>query len=1117
MKSLISKKVIIIFSVLIFIVASAVIVAFTTGNTHFPSLSDPDGIFYERQDDSGNVLYTITNKEMYEEIKRNDGVQQLLFMIDTVLLHEYLDELTDDEILDRKVKLIYGTSDAAEIAKLPEATKTSLEEAFEMNMVLSGYEGNELAYAALTLARENYARFAMKEAKAITDLNIAKEYINNTWEDIYAVRIRFTSSADAKDVLLKYHLLEYNTVTLREYKGFTYKDETLLDRNDELVQAYITIDTFYYDVLMNIVNLNDQIVYEKGTGNTYTGANDKVFTLDDSGNLLDTDSEVVIAHTNLFINKADAVSHKDANTSYYTVTKTDPFDHEENAVVKTQVGGIVVYTIDKNGKIYDISQNDVTATTDLKVNKVFTPIASVTKATVNNSTFLTDQEILNKYILMYNYVYGAYRDLLPENATPEDLMALDNPNLHFNYLEVKSAQASLATYMFKTLKFFSDVTKPFSTAPKTYAGANDTATYLVYKIHQEPKFDAEKVMFDHIESQIKIPTIVGGNITLPTSGWYGSTISWTSGNTRVISSKGVVIRPSEDTEVVLTYRISFNGETRSGALTIQVLASGNTVEVTPTGDTEVTFETILDDVEIYDQLTYTLIDAQLQSTNAASPISTYLVKLRQTYGFKIYDRFVGVGYTKVDKDYSYQTRGSKTLLATLSGRPGYEDEEIEFSADTFYEYALTKNSALYVMYASQFKELVRTSYFTHLFGTQTDLTKNKSDQMRNIVNYVDSIKQYYPYLKQLYESYNLSFPYASFTDYIYSEHNGAKTEYDLIRNSVVSTLQSYIIMESVDDLDIVELMYPTIEEYYDNYFSLNVNHLLIYFDFDEDGKPDDYFAYIDSLSDIETDEYETTLASLENEIRLYLGETGNTFTTLKTAYANATREHETWGTFKQKGFQIMNQSLNTVDSESVSHSLTYSGEYGVKDTYVQEFVDALIALYADYTLPQNSGLSEMMSQLVDTVNGSHIILVTKGDDFERPSARFVESDPSNPVYSTGIVNEADKPTLAQIQLYAHYYLYNSFYDLSNADVETTYNITLPKISATLRAKLAVFSDDVLQDMLVLGTVNVNLADRMQTGRFPDNDFNHRTTAQMLQQFVDTRDAYYNAVFGKYTD
>lgn len=50
------------------------------------------------------------------------------------------------------------------------------------------------------------------------------------------------------------------------------------------------------------------------------------------------------------------------------------------------------------------------------------------------------------------------------------------------------------------------------------------------------------------------------NVTLPTSGPYGSTIKWSSSNPSVLSENGVVTRSTEDIEVTLSYTITLDGK-----------------------------------------------------------------------------------------------------------------------------------------------------------------------------------------------------------------------------------------------------------------------------------------------------------------------------------------------------------------------------------------------------------------------------------------------------------------------------------------------------------------------------------------------------------------------------
>ena len=95
-----------------------------------PSLGDPDGVFYERLDTEGNVIYSITNEEIYEHIKANNGVQQLLMMVDTELLKDYFDGITEAEITDKIEKLTYGTDDDALILDMTVEDKEAKEAEF---------------------------------------------------------------------------------------------------------------------------------------------------------------------------------------------------------------------------------------------------------------------------------------------------------------------------------------------------------------------------------------------------------------------------------------------------------------------------------------------------------------------------------------------------------------------------------------------------------------------------------------------------------------------------------------------------------------------------------------------------------------------------------------------------------------------------------------------------------------------------------------------------------------------------------------------------------------------------------------------------------------------------
>lgn len=1106
MSNPLTKKIIVITSVILTIVLGAVILALATGNTRMPSLQDPNGVFYERLDSEGNVIYTITNEEIFEQIKSNNGIQQLLMMVDTLLLEEYFDDITNEEITDKIQELTYGTNDDTEIAELDEETRTRLEDEFARSMVLSGYEGNEEAYVSLLIVREKYALEVLTEE--LTEIEVATAFISSYFEDMKAINIRFTSKEDALDVLERFHLAELNDEALALYKGFVFSDETLLDDQENIVEAYVTVDTFYFDENDNLLNIDEEIVYTIGTGGEYTDEDDISYTLDIDGNLVDNESTVVVSKDLIFNTLEEATTYKEANTTYYTMSKTNPFDEDEDILVKDALDNLV-YTITSDGTVYDATLTDVTDTHSLIFNKVYKAQDEVTTFTSNNTTELTEQEILNYYILMYNYVYGEFRDLLPENATKEDLVALDNEYLSFNFDEVKENNAALATYIFRTISALNE--KTYSHEPQSISSQAIAFHYLTFKLEEAPKYDLGKAVLDLIESSIVLPENIVESIELPTTSEYGAKITWASADKTVISNTGEVTTPDVATIVDMNYTIKALGETRTGTISVNILPTGENSTVTDPNITFPSLKSMINNDTIYNAVAEKLIDDKVYGTNGATNISKKLVELRTEVGLEIYDYYLGLDYMKTDASFEPNEKGDKTLVASLE-KTLTSEEPVEFTADDLHVYALSKNPAIYTVYASEFKEMLYSEFYEEAFGTQRNIKRNDTARMDEMYAAVSNSKQYYVYLKSLYEQYGMTYPYDSFSDYAYSQY-GTKTELALLEYFIARELQPYLINSVIDQYNVVEALYDIVEENYNNYFSLDVVHLLIFIDFDEDGNPDDYKEYSEALTLEEKEALNTLLAGLEIAIDEYDGD----FADLVDEYLKATRDDETWGVYKQKGILLTQQDLNMQDSEdeTVFHSLNYSGEYGTKDNYAEEFTQALISLYQEYRLPQNLDLEELLSDLVITEFGLHLILVEKGDDFEQFSAKYSSTEEDADQYSDAVFNESDKPTLAQLELYATYKFYEMVYDLTNADIEEKFNITVPKIPASVTNALDFYFDGVLNEFYVLGTVNVRMSQLLVSGNFVVNDYTELTNAELMANLKEVEDAYYGAILGKY--
>ena len=1106
MNNPLAKKIIIIGSVVLAVVLGAIILAVTVGNKTMPSLGDPDGVFYERLDTEGNVIYSITNEEIYEHIKANNGVQQLLMMVDTELLKDYFDGITEAEITNKIEKLTYGTDDDALILDMTDEDKTAKEAEFARSMLLAGYEGNEAEYVSLLIAREKYALEVL--AEELTEVEVGTAFISSYFEDMKAINIRFTSREDALAVMGKYHLVEIYGNTLAQYKGYNYTFETLVDGDGNIVEAYTTVEVFYFDATANILDIEEDIIYTKGEGNVYTDEDDKTYSLDESGNLVNNLDEIVIENENIFNTYEEAETYKDANTVYYTMNRIDAFDKTEDILIKNSADE-VVYTLKSDGKVFDATDTDVSDTHELIFNKHYREQKNVSTFTPNNSNELTDAEILNYYILMYNYVYGEYRDLLPENATKEDLAALDNENLAFNFDEVNKIAPSLATYMFKTVSQLND--KTYSSKPQSIAVSSTTYYYLTHKLEEPTKYDLGKAVLDLIEQSIAIPQSVVEDIVLPTTAEYNATITWVSSDKTVIANDGKVTTPAVNEIVDLSYTIKVLGETRIGKVTVNVLTEGNNSKLPDVTISYPALETLINNDTVYQAVSNKLLDTKVFGSNGSTNINKKLSALRTEMGFTIYDYYLANDYKELDSTYNVKNNGDKAIVASLDSTLTSEDP-VEFSAEALFTFTLGKNPAIYTLHAAQFKELLYSTYYEETFGTQRNILKNDTVRMDEMHSVIANSKSYYLYMKNMYAQYGMSYPHKSFLDYAYSQY-GTKTETALLEYFITSELRPYLINEVIGEYDVIEALYPIVEGNYNNYFSLDVTQLLVFIDFNEDGSPDNYNDYVATLTPEENTAFMSLLASLETEINDYEG----AFTALVTAYQKASREDETWGEFKQQGILLLTEVLNMPDEkdQEKTHSLHYSGPYGVKDTYDEDFVTALTSLYQEYRLPQNSELTELQSDLIVTQFGLHLVLAKQGENFEQFSAKFTSADLNADQYDEAVFNDSDKPTLAQLELYATYKFYTMVYDLSNADVEEKYGIEVPNIPASVMKALEFYFDDVISEIYVLGTSNIKMAQLMTDGNFLGNDYIDLTPAEILANFDDIEAAYYEAVLEKY--
>ena len=217
-----------------------------------PKISNPEDIFYSTEN------FDITYGDLYDSVKINDGLNQLLAMVDADLLSDYLAAVTQSQIDKKVLKLKFGTDDEDEIAKMPEDQIEYMLQNFADTLFLMGFSNdNYEEYVRLVLAREHY----------VIELMTSEETANETWHvgpekiavyydqafenDIQSIKIKFNSEADARNVMREFNLITRNgqlmlytgTRPIAEVPSFDFNDSNTRALTDEEVKA-VFIDMY---------------------------------------------------------------------------------------------------------------------------------------------------------------------------------------------------------------------------------------------------------------------------------------------------------------------------------------------------------------------------------------------------------------------------------------------------------------------------------------------------------------------------------------------------------------------------------------------------------------------------------------------------------------------------------------------------------------------------------------------------------------------------------------------------------------------------------------------------------------------------------------------------------
>jgi len=391
-----------------------------------------------------------------------------------------------------------------------------------------------------------------------------------------------------------------------------------------------------------------------------------------------------------------------------------------------------------------------------------------------------------------------------------------------------------------------------------------------------------------------------------------------------------------------------------------------------------------------------LIDDLTQYFITDDNIEKVMQEKRDEVGLEIYDPLMKLKY-KYNTGITYDNKGDKTLIAKFG--------DTEITADDLYNYMEDKVGTFYSIELTKVKWLVQSDEYENVYGESRDYMNNSSEKMAEHRNELRNIKSIFS--SNGYANYGFSSNDYTWEEFLYLAFSATSENKVIEQLFVVRNLQPALIYPTLS----YDSVAPYIQDQVDNYFSLNVNHILMFVDFDNDFQPDSFDDLIAGFSAAEQTEYNSLKVAFENLVLDKYNNDGLTEEEIVDEFQDSLIDdpNNEWAIFKQYGFRLMTEPLSPDGG-----SLNYLNSTTLDDN----FKDSLKRIYDLYVRPENEDKDEYVdTQLTTTDFGLHLIIATKGDGFEQPTAEFT-ADAENPnAYSAGSENDSITPSEAQILLY----------------------------------------------------------------------------------------------------
>lgn len=382
---------------------------------------------------------------------------------------------------------------------------------------------------------------------------------------------------------------------------------------------------------------------------------------------------------------------------------------------------------------------------------------------------------------------------------------------------------------------------------------------------------------------------------------------------------------------------------------------------------------------------------------SSDAIGDIMNTINQDLDFEIIDPYLALRY-EFESNITYNNDGSKTVVATLG--------DLEITADDLFAFMEERVGAFYSIELAKIQLILRSDAYNDTYGDDYDYMDSDHEDMLANRSELREMKSIFG--SNGYSSYGFSSSTYTWDEFIFLAFN-VKTEAEVIEQLfIMQDLQKYVIYPTLD--------FDNIEDYLqtqkDEYFSLDVSHLLIFIDFDKDFTPDDFDEYKENLSTDELIAYEAIKVSFDSLLFSKLND-GLSFDEIVDEYQDSLigDVDNEWAEFKQYGFLIMTESLTT------NSSLNHINSEGFDDV----FQTSLKRVYDAYVIEKENSIEDITeyldTQITETSFGIHLILATEGTDFDQPSAAYNPLDDPDIVTSDGSENTSDLPNEAQILLY----------------------------------------------------------------------------------------------------